>query len=62
MATITSAANLTLDPCVDSEKIFILLQVPNIFRFLSGIGFTYAKDIPNTRAETVFEKTVWHQF
>lgn len=57
MATIISAANLTPDPCVDSDKIFILLQVLNISLFLSGISFTSAVDTPNTRAKMVFEKT-----
>jgi len=57
-----SAANLTPDSCVDSEKILILLQVLNISRFLFGIGFTNAEDTPNTRAKIVFEKTVRHLF
>lgn len=47
--------NLTFDPCIGSEKIFILLQVLNMSRFLSGIDFTSAEDTPNIRAKTVFE-------
>lgn len=62
MATTISAANLTPELCVDSEKIFILLQVLNISRILSGISFTNAEDTPNTGAKIVFEKTGWHFF
>lgn len=56
MAAIVSAANLTPDPCIDSEKILTLLQVLNFSRLLSGIGFTNAEETPNTRAKIVFEK------
>lgn len=56
------AINLIFDPCIGSEKIFILLQVLNSSRFLSGVGFTNAEDTPNTRAKTVFEKTGWSSF
>lgn len=56
------ATNFTFDPCIGSEKIFILLPVLNISRFLSGIGFTNAEDAPNTRAKVAFEKTGWHLY
>lgn len=49
------AINLTFDPCIGSEKIFILLQVLNMSRFFSS--FTDAEDAPNTRAKIMFENT-----